>query len=121
PDLVVLARFADFVEIDRIGLTEDVELFAGDATWATNGEAWSREGMAPNEAIGNAEFAAERADFVLEQFTQWLDQLHVHAFRQTAHIVMRLDGDRRAAGERHGFDDVRVERALGEEFCPAEF
>src|SRR5690606_27730186 len=120
PDLVVLARLADFVEIDRIGLTEDVELFAGDAARAADGKARSREGVAANKALRNAEIAAELADFVLEQFAQRLDQLHVHAFWQAAHIVVRLDGDRGAASERHRFDDVGIKRTLGEELRAAE-
>ncbi len=33
---------------------------------------------------------------------------------------MRLDRDRRAAGERHALDDVGIERALGEEVGAAD-
>ena len=47
--------------------------------------------------LGQAELAAERAHLVLEQLAQRLDQLHVHALRQAADIVVRLDRHRRAA------------------------
>ena len=76
--------------------------------------------MAADEGLGQAELAAERAHLVLEQFAQRLDQLHVHALRQPADIVVRLDGDRRAAGERHALDHVGIERALRQELGAAE-
>ena len=74
-----------------------------------------RERMAADEGFRQAELAAERAHLVLEQFAQRLDQLHVHALGQAADIVVRLDRDRRAAGERHALDHVRIERALRQE------
>jgi len=49
--------------------------------------------MAADEGLRQAEFAAERAHLVLEQFAQRLDQLHVHALGQAADIVVRLDRD----------------------------
>ena len=70
--------------------------------------------MAADEGFRQAEFAAERAHLVLEQFAQRLDQLHVHALGQAADIVVRLDRDRRAAAEGDAFDHVGVERALGQ-------
>src|SRR3546814_2650476 len=35
-------------------------------------------------------------------------------------IVMALDRHRRAAGEAHAFDNIRIERALSEEIGPAD-
>ena len=84
---------------------------AGDA----DGEARAGERLAADEVFRQAEFAPERAHFVLEQLAQRLDQLHVHALGQAADVVVRLDRHRRAAGERHRFDHVGIERALGEE------
>jgi len=52
----------------------------------------AREGMAADEGFWHAKLAAERAHFVLEQFAQRLDQLHLHVRGQAADIVMRLDG-----------------------------
>ena len=68
--------------------------------------------MAADERLRQAELAAKSAHLVLEQFAQRLDQLHVHALGQAADIVMALDRDRRAAGERHALDHVGIERAL---------
>ena len=70
--------------------------------------------------LGQAEFAAERAHLVLEQFAQRLDQLQVHPRRQAADIVVRLDRDAGAAGGADQLDDVGVERALREEFDAAD-
>ena len=78
------------------------------------------ERMAADEGVGQAELAAERAHLVLEQLAQRLDQLHVHALGQAADIVVRLDGDRRPAGERHALDHVGIERALRQELGAAE-
>jgi hypothetical protein len=78
------------------------------------------KGWRPTKLLGQAEFAAERAHLVLEQFAQRLDQLHVHALGQAADIVVRLDGDRGPAGEGDALDHVGIERALREEIRAAE-
>jgi hypothetical protein len=87
---------------------------------AADGEAGARERVAADEDFGETEFAAQDAHLVLEQFAQGLDQLHVHALRQTADIVVRLDGHRGAAGEGDALDHIRIERALREEIRAAE-
>ncbi len=76
--------------------------------------------MTADKNFGQAEFAAERAHLVLEQFAQRLDQLHVHARGQTADIVVRLYRHRRATGERHAFDHIGIERALRQKFRAAD-
>jgi hypothetical protein len=54
--------------------------------------------VALDEMVGQAQFAAEFADLVLEQLAQRLDELQLHARRQAADIVVRLDRDAGAAG-----------------------
>ena len=76
--------------------------------------------MAVDEGRRQPELAAKRAHLVLEQLAQGLDQLEPHALGQAADIVVRLDGDRRPAGERDALDHVGVERALGEEIDLAQ-
>src|SRR3546814_748307 len=71
--------------------------------------------MAANQALRQAELAPARAHLFLEQLAQRLDQLHLHARRQAAHVVVRLDGDAGAAGEGDRLDDVGIERALRQE------
>ena len=70
-------------------------------------------GWRPTKLLGQAELAAERAHLVLEQLAQRLDQLQVHALRQAADIVVRLDRDRRAAG------DAERSRSRRDRACPA--
>ena len=76
--------------------------------------------VASDEGFGKAELAAQRPDLVLEELAQRLDELHVHALGQAADVVMRLDRHRRAAGERHAFDHVGIERALGQKLGAAD-
>ena len=76
--------------------------------------------MTADECFRQAELAAERAHLVLEQFAQRLDQAHVHALGQSADVVVRLDGHRRSAGERHALDHVGIERALRQKFRAAD-
>ena len=71
------------------------------------------ERMPADERFRQAELAAERPHLVLEEHAERLDQAHVHALRQPADIVVRLDGDRRPAGEG---DATRSRR---DRACPA--
>src|SRR5690606_7192163 len=105
----------DFIKIDRIGFTQDFKLLARHTARAANGKTGTWEWMTANETIRKAEFLAKQADFVLEQFTQRFDQLHVHAFRQAANIMVRLDRHRWPTREGNTFDHVRIERPLHEE------
>ena len=79
------------------------------------------KGWRPTNCVLQAKLAAKCADFVLEQFAQRLDQLHVHPRGQAADIVVALDRDRWPAGEGHAFDHIGVERALREEIRAADF
>ncbi len=76
--------------------------------------------MTADEMLGQAKFAAKRAHLILEQFAQRLDQLHVHALRQAADIVVALDGTDRPAGEGDALDHIGIERALRQEIRAAE-
>ena len=104
--IFVEARIADLFEIDRTGLAQDVELLARDRAGDADGEARARERVAADEGVGQSELAAEHAHLVLEQLAQGLDELHLHALREPAHIVVALDGDGGAAGEGDALDHV---------------
>src|SRR5688572_29176147 len=78
PDRVVEAGIADLLEVDGVGLAQDVAPFAGDLARDADGQARPREGMAADEGFREAELAAERPYLVLEQLAQGLDQRHVH-------------------------------------------
>ncbi len=106
--------FADLVDIDRIGLAQDLELVAGNLAGAADRKAGTREGMAADETVGQAQLPAKGTHLVLEELTQGFDQLQAHLFRQAADIMVRLDRHRRPARETDGFDHVGVKRALGQ-------
>ena len=54
-------------------------------------EAGAREGLAPDEPLGQAELGADGADLVLEQHAQRLDQLELEVLGQAADVVVGLD------------------------------
>ncbi len=76
--------------------------------------------MPPGDGVGQADFRRHLAHLVLEEFAQRLDELHVHLFRQAAHIVVALDHGAWPL-VRDGLDDVRVQRALRQPFDLAAF
>src|SRR5690606_1115374 len=92
-----------------------------DTARAADRKARTRKRMPADKDFGQAEFAAERAHFVLEEFAQRLDQLELHALGQTADIVVRLDRHRRATGEGYALDYIGIERALRQEIHLADF
>ncbi len=71
------------------------------------------KGWRQTRRSGQAEFGADRADLVLEQRSQRLDQRELEVLGQTADVVVGLD--RRRAGPAAGLDHVRVEGPLHEE------
>ncbi len=90
PDFVIQPVFADLVDIDRIGLAQNLQLFAGDLAGAADGKAGAGEGVAADETVGQAQFAAQGADLVLEQLAQRFDQFQAHLFGQAADVVVAI-------------------------------
>ena len=76
-------------------------------------EARTRERLARNDFLGQPEFASHRADLVLEQQPQRLDEFELQVVGQAADVVVALDV--RRARSAAGLDDVGVQRALDEE------
>src|SRR3954468_4277563 len=75
PDLIVKARFADLLDEDLVDVSKDVEMGLRDLADHPHRQARARERMALQETLGHAELEAELADLVLEELSQWLDQL----------------------------------------------
>ena len=113
PDALRLARAAQLVAHDRVGGTNARHALVIDGADDAHREPRAGERLARDQLLGEAEVAANGAHLVLEQLAQWLDQLQLHALRQPADVVVRLDRRRRAA-HRHRLDDVRIESALRE-------
>ena len=105
----------DFADDDRVGLAQRVEPLLGDFAEAADREAGAGERMPPDDVFRQAELQAEPADFVFEQIAQRFDQFEAQLRRQAADVVVELDRVGRAVDGGAAFDDVGVERALGEE------
>src|SRR5690606_21315484 len=108
-------------DLDSVGFAQNVAAFLGHFSGDANRKAGAGERMAANEYFGQTKLAAKFADFILEQFAQRFDQLHIHAFGKTADIMMRFDCDARPPGKADTFDHVGVECALREEIRTADF
>ena len=78
------------------------------------------ERLAQHHRLGQAQLQPDLADLVLEEVAQRFDELEPQVRRQPTDVVMGLDllGRLGLGGRR--FDDVRVERALGQEVDPSE-
>src|ERR1700737_4074155 len=120
PDVVVKPRAPDLLDEDVVRAAQNIELLARDLARAADSEPRTGKRVPADESFRQAELTAQRAHLVLEQLAQWLDELHVHARGPPAHIVVRLDGDRRSAAEGHALDHIGIERALREKFCAPE-
>ena len=69
------------------------------------------EGVAFEYQRVDAQRPSHAPHFVLEKEAQRFDDAQVHLFGKSAHVVVRLDGRRRAV-HRHGFDDIRIDGSL---------
>ena len=89
PQLAVQAGVADLVLQDVVGVAQEVEaLLGGLAADDADRQAGPRERLAPDEALGQAELGADRADLVLEQRAQRLDELELEVLGQAADVVV---------------------------------
>src|SRR5262249_20467806 len=83
-------------------------------------QAWTGEWVAPDDLFWQAKRRADLTHLVLEQVAQRLDQAERQVFGQPD-VVVRLDPSRRRGSVVAGaLDDVRIQRALGQEIDPAE-
>ena len=120
PDASVEAGRLDLVDDDPVRVAEGVQPLGGDLADDPDGEAGAGERLALDHRLGQAQLRANQPDLVLEQVPERLDQLEPEIRRQAADVVVGLDllGGLRLG--RRALDDVRVERALGQEVDPAE-
>ena len=112
------ACLIDLFPVDGVGFLDEFYLFRRDLTDDTDAQPRPGERLALNKAFGNAELAADFADFVLKKKPEWLDDfLEIDMIRQAADVVVRLDdgGFAQAA-----LDDVGINSALDEEIDLAD-
>ena len=111
PHLVVKPGIAQGVDVDFVHVLQDSDLFGRDVAQDTDRKAGPREGMAPDELLGDPERPTDTAHLVLEEQAQRFDDPEVHLFGQPADVVVRLDR-RRGAVDRHRLDHVGIDCPL---------
>ena len=77
--------------------------------------------MAIHHVIGQAQLQAYPAHFILEQFTQRLDQLEAHIIWQSTYIMVRLDVMGVAVFASRGLNDIGIDCALSQPLYPCQF
>src|SRR5262249_58341369 len=91
PDLTVKTAALDLVDHDPVGFSQDLKPLGVDLAQAADRQTGTWEGLAVDHLFGHAELQSDRADLVLEEVAQRLDQLEPQAPRQATDAVMRLD------------------------------
>lgn len=113
------AGLVDFFPVDGVSVLDDFDFFRRDFTNDPDTETGAGEGLAADEAFGNAKLAADFPDFVFEEEAQGFhDFLEVHMIRQAANVVVGFDDGGFAEA---AFDDVGVDGALDEEIDLSDF
>ena len=121
-DVALKTGQRDFLAQNRVALANGFQLVRRDVAHDADRQTGAGERLTPNHVVRHAQLLADLANLVLEQHAERLHQtageLRAHIGRQTADVVVRLN--HRAALDRAGFDHVRVNRALREEFHALE-
>ncbi|KAI3482194.1 hypothetical protein L1887_55164 [Cichorium endivia] len=107
------SRGADLLNVDAVGVLEDLDLLARHDAQDADRQSRAGERMPAHQMRRNAQQTPKRTHLVLEQLAQRLDQLELHVLQQTTDVVVRLDRRRRTL-ERDALDHVRIQRALEE-------
>ncbi len=110
----------DFLEQYLVGVADDLELVFGDFAQYPHGQPGSGEWVTPDDRVRESEHGAQCTDLVFEELAEGFDELEAELFGEPADIVVELDVGAVAAVPVPGFDDIRVERALGEEVRPVD-
>ena len=76
--------------------------------------------MPPDDVFRQPELQTQRADLVLEQIAERLDQLEGQILGQSADVVVQLDRGGRSVGRAAALDHVGIERSLGQEAGPCD-
>ena len=96
PEVVIDAGPADLLEDDLVGVAEDRQALGRDLAEEPDGQAGTGKRMLEDEVAVGAELEAERADLVLEELLERLDEDELEVLGKPAHVVVRLDDVRRA-------------------------
>src|SRR3546814_19328562 len=89
--LVRQVGLAQLLDEDRVRAREQFGVFGLHLAEDAHAQAGTRERMPVDHLARQAEFDAQAADLVLEQFAQRLDQAQLNVLGQPADVVMALD------------------------------
>ena len=111
--LALIAVLRHLIPEHPVGLLEDFHLLGGDLTDDAHAQTGTREGLPPDQLMGNAQLLAYPADLILEEAAQGLDDIQeLHILRHFDLVVVGLDLIGVALA---GLDAVWVDGTLGEE------
>ncbi len=98
-----------------VGLPQQIRILLVDLTEDAHPQTRTGERVAVDHVRRQTQLDTDLAHLVLEQFTQGLDQLQLHVFRQPAYVVMGFDHMGLARLGAGRLDHVGVDGALGQE------
>ena len=113
PNMLVLAGCGQLFTHNRIRRAQGLKVLAGHLTHNADTQTGAGERLACHDLLGNTQLTTDRANLILKQGTQRLDQLKRQILRQAAHIMVRFNIRRALATA--GFDHIRVQGALHQE------
>ena len=116
PEFPIVAGCPDLFHQNRIGFPQDIEPLFGDLADDPDGKPRAGKRLPPDHVIGHPELLSEQPNLVLEEVLQRFDELQFHPFGEPPHVVVGFDDGAWPTEGRAGFDQVRVEGSLGEEF-----
>ncbi|KAH3681301.1 hypothetical protein WICPIJ_007735 [Wickerhamomyces pijperi] len=69
---------SDFFNVDMVSGSSNGDLRSGNLTENSDGDTWTWEWVSPDQIVWDPHDFTQFSDFVLEQFTQWFNQLQLH-------------------------------------------
>ena len=90
PDVTVKTGLGKLLASDGVGLAKQIQTLLGDL--ADDADAEPGQGTADaDDFVRQSKLGTDGTNLILEQGTQWLDELELDVVRQATHIVVRLD------------------------------
>ena len=96
----------------KIGLLKQPHLLLRDLSKNTHAKPGPGKRLTVEKFVRHAENPSDRADFVLEEISERLDELKLQIIRKSADIMVRLDRLGRALHLVRALDDIGIDRAL---------
>src|SRR5271157_6533701 len=115
PDISIQAGFADLFHGNGICLLQQRYAFGRDLSEDSHSQSRTGKGMSPEDHFRHTELRPQVSHLIFEKLSEGLDQLQVHLFGQTAHVMVAFYSSRRATLERDALYNVRIKSPLSQE------